>query len=421
MSVSVLAPSTLPVPQAATRLFGATFMWLAILFALSYKLKVLGFPAVRPLYLQGVALMIVYIGYLVYRVANTRVLTLGSRNELALVALLLITCAYLIAQGFVYAESRNATIYCVFTVVVVYLASWLAAVRHGATRFLHVFTYALVAYSAVNFVYLGLGKLIPEIFGILQLAEDENSFGTRLSGFPGDPTHLGALMALALMMLWVVRPPFPRWLMYSFVGLALAAIGMSGSRNAVLSLGLGWLASLFINGGASKSVWKALAAATTMAILIAAVLIFSEEAMEYVVGTFRLDDPNRYGRTEVWRDMAEIYSGLTGFEVLFGGGYQFIQGLYGSPYNAFLRILFDHGVIGLLATLGAVLLVFSLILLHTDALVRRAAISLLVFWGVFSMFLDTFFAEFFHLAELGFWVPAALVTAGVWTTPRGAR
>lgn len=393
-------------------------MWFLILFALSYKLKVLGFPAVRPLYLQGIALMGVYIGYLFYRVVRRNELTVGPRKEMALVLLMSFTFLYLIAQGFVYAETRNATMYCVVTVALVYFASWLAIVRAGAESFLASLNYAMVIFCVFNFVYLGLGMLIPEVFGIIQLAEDGNAFGRRLSGFPGDPTHLGALLALSLLLLWIAKPPMPRWVLYPYVALAIGAIGLTGSRNAVLSLGLGWLASLFVGGVASKSVWKALAGAATLLMLVSAVLIFSNDAVEYLVVTFRLDDPNRYGRTEVWRDMADIFSGLNTFEILFGGGYQFIQGIYGSPYNAFLRILFDHGVIGLLATLVSSLMVFALILLNENSLVRRTAIGLLVFWAVFSLFLDTFFAEFFHLAELGFWVPAALVTAAVWVPTR---
>ena len=139
------------------------------------------------------------------------------------------------------------------------------------------------------------------------------------------------------------------------------------------------------------------------------VLVLLPELRGLLTIAFRTDDPNSYSRFSIWYDMSEIAM-KSEQQIIFGGGFLFIQDIYGSPYNAFLRILFNQGLLFL--GISTVTLVILAILAFSDPvpLRRRLCLALFAYWMLFSMFLDTWFAEFFHFTEFCFWFACALAT-----------
>jgi hypothetical protein len=392
--------------------FVAWVVWLPVLLMLTYKQKVLGQSGVRPLYLPGLALGFLYVFGYALSVWRKNNFTFGPRGEGQLLLALLAIVAYVTLQAGVHPHTFRPMIYATVTVALVFYMSLLTTVEFGAREFLRFMTDLLMAYSLVNFAFLGLGVVRPDLVTIVAVATDESGFGARLSGLPGDPTHLGALLSITLLMMIVMREHYSRTLLIAFAVPLLGCIVVAGSRNSILCLVLGCIVSIVLEYRLSIGLLRF--AAGLMALFIGAIVtvVSNAQLTEFAISVFRIDDPNAYSRLSIWRDMFEILASLPLLELVLGNGFLFIQDLYGSPYNAFLRVLFNHGLLILLLVVVCVYMLLVLTLTEEDSLVRKSAGALLVYWIAFSISLDTFIAEFFHLAEFCFWLAAALLLRG---------
>lgn len=382
--------------------------WLALFVTLSYKLKVVGEIGVRPLYLAGVTFGVVLLAGLAIRLQRIR---WRSAVEALMAVTLVLMLGYVFVQSLAYPSSFNDVVYAVSTVFLVYAISLMAAAVRGWHATLRDVYAALLLFSVANVVLVALSIVAPESVEGILVHPLLSGFGVRVSGMPGDPTHLGSLLSVTLLLMFVLRQETrsawrPVWVVLLFAG-TLA----TGSRNALLSLLAGCaVTTLAHRRGAIAMVWFGVASAA-LAGLAAVVIATTPAASNYVSEVFRVDDPNAYSRFQIWSDMAELASRLGPHEWLVGGGFLFIQDIYGSPYNAFLRVFFNHGLLIALVFVAVVLLLAASAAVDGAVLRRQAVLGLLAYWLTFSMFLDTFLAEFFHFAEFSFWLAAALVTS----------
>lgn len=382
-------------------------MWLALFIALSYKKKILGEAALRPLYLLGVAygcVLLLVLGQHARRYA----LQWRSIGEATAFGLIATVCAYIFVQSLLYPASFNDVTYTVTTTVLVLGVSAFSMMAYGWEATAIAVFRALLNYSLLNIALLALSILHPPAVSGILVPPLESGYGARISGLPGDPTHLGSLFAVTLLLMFLLRERIPD----RMVGRALLILGfliVTGSRNAVLSLLLGCTVASLTEARFAPLILRAMLVVATLMAAAAAVIGADPDALAYVSALFRVDDPNAYSRFGIWRDMTEIVGRMSWFERLFGGGYLYIQAIYGSPYNAFLRIFFGHGLFVCLCFIAITVMLFVYASSDRNGLRRQLALGLLTYWFTFSMFLDTAFAEFFHFTEFCLWFAAAMV------------
>jgi O-antigen ligase len=379
--------------------------WLLLLLALSYKIKVLGEAGVRPLYLAGVAFGAAWLIRGAASASRRGSLTWRNPTEVLLIGVLLLFGGYVLMQSLAHPAAFNDTVYAVVTAYLVFGVSVLSLLTWGWEHTAQAVYKAMLHYCLINIVLLALSVASPTATQGILVSPLESGFGTRLSGLPGDPTHLGAALALTLLLMLVLRRAAPIRAL-----LIVALLIITGSRNAILSLLVGCLAALLTEPRIVIHLARAFAGLLVLVAIGVVVALLQADVADFVSAVFRIDDDNAYSRVDIWLDMLGLIGRMPLLELLGGGGYLYIQETYGSPYNAFLRILFGQGLIGLLVFVSVTVVLFLRAALDPVQPRRRLTIGLLAFWLVFSMFLDTAFAEFFHFAEFCFWFAAALVT-----------
>lgn len=384
-------------------------LWLLLLFALSYKLKVLGEAAVRPYYLAGVAFGVGLLTHLAVRAGRSHLMAWRNASDRLIVAILALLCGYILVQSLVHPGSFNDVVYAVVTVVLIFSVSVFSLLAWGWEASVIAVYRALLHYCTINIALLSLSLLQPALVQGILVPPLESGFGTRPSGLPGDPTHLGALLALTLLMMFALRSTSVRPAPVRALLIVILLV-ITGSRNAILSLVLACLVASLAEPRVASALAKVLAGLMLLLAVAGGFAALQPEAAEFVAAVFRFDDPNAYSRFGIWLDMADLVGQMPLLEQLAGGGYLYIQAIYGSPYNAFLRIFFGHGLFAVLAFSLVTLALFLRAVSDPILMRRRLTVALLVFWLSFSMFLDTAFAEFFHFAEFCFWFAAALVT-----------
>jgi hypothetical protein len=383
-------------------------LWLALFISLSYKLKTLGEPGIRPLYIAGV--MFGYAALFWLRLQHLQVLQWRSKLDVLVVINILLILGYVLAQSFAYPDSFTAVVYTVSTAFLVYSVAFLAIVVRGWKPTLRDIYTALLVYSVVNIILVLVSVVFPETAELIIVSPLISGYGIRPSGMPGDPTQLGALMSVTLLLMLVLRREiYGRWsLLFAFM--LVVGVFATGSRNSVLSLMLGCFTVLIVDRRSASVILRLGIVLVVTGLATLAVASTTPEVFEYLNAVFRLDDENALSRLYIWSDMWNLWSRLGPGEWLFGGGFLFIQEVYGSPYNAFIRILFNHGFV-VVQFLALTLVLFASAIVDKCTLRRQAALGLLVYWLSFSMFLDTWLAEFFHFAEFCFWLASALLTA----------
>lgn len=390
-----------------------TVVWLILLLCLSYKQKIIGQAAVRPLYLFGVAFGLICVALYLPHLSRSYRLVAGQRGEAHTLLLLLALPAYVTFQTLIFAGSIRPVLYSVAAIGLVLMLCTVSLLKLGEDEYLKCIVVALVWYCVVNVAFLALGVVRPDLVSIVQVSADESGYGARLAGLPGDPTHLGALFSITMMLLFVLRDRFPRSLLILLSIPLLGIVFASGSRNSLLSLLLGCGAALLLEYRISGRVIKATLGLIVASILLGLVIAVDADVRNIAINLFRIDDPNAYSRLRVWYDMLDVLRRVPPADLLAGKGFLYIQGEYGSPYNAFIRLFFNQGLAGIVIGLLGLMMVLMLLLTERNALVRQFAGALLAYWISFSMFLDTFIAEFFHLAEFCLWAAVAILARGV--------
>lgn len=384
--------------------------WLVLLIALTYKMKVLGELAFRPYYLPGVAIGFAVVLGLYANIRPRQRLQWTSIPEVLIVGLLLGCIGYLTLQPMALPGTLRPVLYATATVFLCYALTFLSVATVGWLSAVLGIYRALLVYSVLNVAIVAGGLIYPPLIDVLPVPPLESGFGLRISGLPGDPTHFGALVSVTLMLLFVLRQQVLRWWSWPLTMVLLVALAATGSRNAILSMLLGMAAAAFCDSRLLRGMLRLLLIGLAVGLLALAVILTVPDAGALALDLFRVDDPNAYSRFAIWSDMLDIAGRLSVLEWIFGGGFLFIQDIYGSPYNAFLRLFFNHGLTFLAPLLVLVSMLFAWAIIDRDPLRRQIELALLTYWLSFSMFLDTSFAEFFHVAEFVFWVAAALLT-----------
>lgn len=408
-----------PVPMTRGGRAVAVLLWLLVLFLLSYKLKTIGLPAKRPGYLVGLGLGVMIGLRHAATLWQSGRLTFGRRDEGLVVLLFIATFAYLTLQGAIYSSMIRPLLYSVTTVFVVYQLGLLTAARYGTQEMARIFLLALMTYCVANFALLLVGVLSPDLYNLVQVSPLKSGYGVRPGGFLGDPTHFGALLSVTALLVFVLRDRYSRATLLVFSCFIVVGLALAGSRNAIVSFASGAIAAVVLEKKLTKAVVRVTFIAICVLLAVVAMLMLNQDLVEVLRIAFKFDSPQAYSRLDSWRMALEFFERLPLMEQLLGGGFGYIQGYIGSPYNAFLRFFFDHGLAGMVAMMLSVLMVFVLIVTEEDAMTRKVAGALFFYWLSFSMFLDTFYAEFFHLAEGCFWLAAALVTAPAFVANAG--
>jgi hypothetical protein len=383
--------------------------WGVLLLALSYKRKILGEEGVRPCYFSSIVVGYLVMAWLVAKYSLLRRLRFRSSGGFCVISQLYGLIAYIAIQSTCYPESvrpmlyTTATVFLVFTLAVlsIYLIGW-----HG---FILAFTRLLLWYGLLN-VMLVLAQCVwPERLGFMLVPFNESGYGVRICGLPGDPTHLGSFLAIAILLWFVQRRNLSVWWRLA-VPVLLATMIATGSRNAILSLLVGGTVSTLVGSrGREVRFIKLCIFMFVIGLLTLWALISTEYGLKFLADSYRFDDENAYSRLNIWQDVFCLAGSLPLMSLLFGSGYLFIQDNYGSPYNALIRICLNHGVFFAAFFMLIVAELFFLGLKDREALRRQTVLALLAYWFSFSMFLDTAFAEFFHITELCFWLASALV------------
>jgi hypothetical protein len=330
-------------------------------------------------------------------------------------ACLLAFMLYMLVQALLHAASLNEVLYATTTVFLVFALALLAVGSHGWRPAVLDILKALIALSILNVVLAVISLLAPEPLEFLLVSPLHSGFGTRIAGLAGDPAQLGALLSITVLLLFVLRNNFgKRWSILLVLLLTGATIA-TGTRNALLSLALGCAAAMLCERRATIMLLNACAVVVLVLVPTTLAVLASPEAQDYLASQFRVDDPNAYSRLAVWHDMYQIFRRSSALDLILGGGYLYIQDIYGSPYNSFLRLFFNHGLVLVVPFLLVVATLAILAVLDRNIQRRQIVLGLLVYWFSFSMFLDTAFSEFFHFAELCFWLAAAITIASFLT------
>ncbi len=383
--------------------------WLFLIYCFSYKMKILGEIAQRPLYMRAVVFAVLLLLWLLFITQKKYKFKWGNSNEPSLFLLILVAIFYIFFQSLLYPLSIKDVLYTVVTVFLCFVVTFTSIVTYGWIATVNGIFFALLSYCIINIVILGGGFVFPSFLEYLPVSPLDSGYGIRISGLAGDPTHLGAFFSITLVLMFALRKEL--CLLWSIPIAVLIFIGLlaTGTRNAILSMVFGILLGLIGDGGAKKIVNFSINLTIASGLVFGILSVFFDDFDGLFSQLFRFDDENAYSRLSIWKDMFEIASRLSPFEVLFGGGYLFIQDEYGSPYNAFLRIFFNQGIIYLIVLSVIIFLLFFFASRDKDFRRRGVVFALLGYWISFSMFLDTFFAEFFHVSEFIFWVAAAIV------------
>ena len=383
--------------------------WGVLLVALSYKRKILGEEGVRPWYLSCIVLGALLMAWLVVNYSILRRLRFRAGVELSLIGLLYGFIGYIAVQSTFYPDSVRPVLYSTATVFLIFTLAILSICLIGWHDFILAITRLLLCYGLINVTLVLAQCAWPGRLSFLLVPFNESGFGMRISGLPGDPTHLGSFLAIAILLWFVQRRSLSIWWL-PVVAVLLATMIATGTRNAILSLAASATASILAGPRGRFARWIKLYIFLSVAGLLSFwAFSYRPYGLEFLADVYRVGDENAYSRLKIWQDVLSLGASLPPISLLFGSGYLFIQDNYGSPYNAFIRIFFNHGVLFAAGFMLVVAELFFLGLKDREVLWRQTVLGLLVYWFSFSMFLDTAFAEFFHITELCFWLASALV------------
>lgn len=387
-------------------------IWLLILYCLSYKLKIIGQNAERPLYILGVIAATIWLTlffprfkYLVSWILSTRPVLLTS----------ILLCFLLLAfQSLLYPATISSSLYSVVPILLLSCISVASIGVYGLERTVSNVSLGLITYSLINIV-LAAGVLIaPSLYQNLPVLPSESGYGLRNTGLVGDPTHLGGFFSITLLLMFVLRRKFHS--LWFFIACLFIFVGLlsTGSRNSILSLFVGACLAVFASGDLKKNSKKLVYLCIGLGLLLRVLYLTIPDSEILLDSLYRISDENSFIRFNIWQSIYFVANGLNAREILFGGGFLFVQDLYGSPYNAFLRIFINQGTLFLILFISVLVQVVVLASRDKCRLRRGLVFALLGYWITFSMFLDTLFAEFFHVSEFPFWLAVSIVaTSGL--------
>jgi O-antigen ligase len=211
---------------------------------------------------------------------------------------------------------------------------------------------------------------------------------TRFAAEGFDPNDLGMTLALAIPMAWYLgmtyRQPFLRWASRGYLPIGVVAIGLTGSRGAMLAT---MMALMIVPLTMTRLSAGKKMAAIFLVLAVGAVSVafipessfqrFSSTKEEVEAGTMN-------GRLQIW--IAGVHAFVQKPLLGWGTGSfdRAIVPWFGRPrvaHNSYLNILVEQGVVGFLIWLTMYLTVFTQIL-KLPSMERRFALVLLTTMAV---------------------------------------
>ena len=267
------------------------------------------------------------------------------------------------------------------------------------------------------------------------------AWGTRLHGWLGEPTQLGAAMTLgAIAGLYLLGSRVGSYARAAICILVLPLFGATlygaGTRNGLVStaVGLGVMILLWrerrlilLAGGVAVFLCGLL---QMIAMIEVADIDYLREAQksESFVGhsaaelqlfaAFRLDDQaGLLARLQKFAIVFDIYRNNGFFEQVVGSGYGFTRTMYGSAFNDYLESIVDFGALFVALLLGY----FAYLQLLLLKMIRRGdersfsgamlGTALLMYSMIFAMNSSSLFPDLFHFSNFAHIVAASVALA----------
>jgi O-antigen ligase len=224
---------------------------------------------------------------------------------------------------------------------------------------------------------------------------------------------LGAVLILLVELILSDRSQAWRWVAALAAVAVAAAVWLSGSRNAVISLGL-WLI-VFLSAWRIRDKQRFAAAVAALGVLLAAVLVtlaMTDQGRELLLprgDSFRLD---------IW---SVVLSDLTVGETLFGRGILTPDQIvldgktFAHPHSMYLSVFFQAGLLGLVCF--AVVIGWTVFELFGGYENRSAKLAL----GLLAMALSSYLLDGHELVDkVGetwflFWLPVGIALGLAWS------
>jgi hypothetical protein len=413
-----------------------------VLALLSLQIKTPGTAAVRPLYYGAIALL--FVTTLFSAPGMLRVARRMQAQAWILFVWLALLYLYMLVHAlpmstralrdFVLGASVDAG--CFILVLGSMVISY--SFRHRALRYiaLAISAFGLVA-SAV--AWLGyFGYISIELYG--QEFPHNPAWATRIHGWLGEPTQLGAaagLGVLATMYLVAgsveLKPRVAGYVALVFLGATLYG---AGSRNGLLSTIVATIVMVILSRHSRRTI-AAAALATFVGGFLMMILMVSAAGPEWefmrrlgarfpgyslaelhLIEAFRFNDPaGSVARLEKFARVVEIYLHNSPSEQLIGAGYGFTRVVYGAAQNDYLESIVDFGALFLAMLIGYFAYLQRLLLgmtRYADAEGILAAVfgnAALAFSIVFALNQSSLFPDLFQFANFAHLLAAAVVVA----------
>jgi hypothetical protein len=197
-----------------------------------------------------------------------------------------------------------------------------------------------------------------------------------------DPNDLGMTLALALPMAWYLgmtyRQPLMRWLCRAYIPLGLVAIGLTGSRGALLAS----LVALLIVPLSVTQLSRAKITTAAVLLVVSGVILvaYIPTTSWQRLGTTKaeVEGGTLNDRLFIWKAAMRAFSHQP---VMGYGTSGFNWTVHSQPHNAYLAVLVENGFIGFVLYMSMFFAVFVK-LLNLPPLERRFTLVLLATLGV---------------------------------------
>ena len=228
-----------------------------------------------------------------------------------------------------------------------------------------------------------LGGYVSAIDTITNYRVDpEGEYYQRFAATGFDPNELGSILALGIPIAWYLQATttsrFVRWMARGYLPLAVAAIGLTASRGAMVGT---IIALTIVPLTLTRLRWgvRIMAIFVVLGMAVFAVRFIPRGAWDRLSTTREEVSSGTLNHREViWRAGLQVYPerpvhgfGPAGFQIAVIP----VLGEGAAPHNAFLAVLVEEGIIGFLLYMSLFVILFRAIL-RLPTLERRYALVL---------------------------------------------
>jgi hypothetical protein len=371
-----------------------------VLLLISVQYKVDNAEALRPLYTIGLIViglvnLLMYLRYSAKYILWPFYLSPGG-------ILLYVTLFYMMFSSILAGERQiKDAIYLIFWISTVPLVIMFLSKKKGLSHDLYILSRAIIIFAtfACIIAYLTIARVIDFEYGAYALKQNYWT-AFRIHGFMGQPTALGSLIGVALILLTYIKSTDTNKkhrIVFIFLFLSILT---SGSRNCLVSILVVFIATSLI-----KSKMKTLIYYTALSSISLTLLFISSPYL------FSLFDRGDYGigaensRIYIWTEVCALISENTIISLFFGNGSGALSNTFRAAFNTPLHMLYDYGVIGM--SLYLLSFLYSLYIgveryMNTKHNYYILGINLLIYGFVFNLFISSFISPFFSFHVLSF-------------------